>query len=162
RMLRSVPHSPEAGTFDLRRGAQRLHDGTLATRSRDDRIPAATPLPIEPTTDPSILVYRLREKGLDADQLDHALHDASCLLGVSGVSSEMHQVRAAMAQQANARLAVDVDVHRIRHTVGGMAATLGGSEALVGTAGVEAQAAVIRAQVCEHLGSLDLILDRTA
>ena len=112
--------------------------------------------------DPGILVYLLRQKGLDADQLDHALNYASGLLGVSGVSSDMRQVLAAVPQQADARLAVDVYVHRIRQTVGAMAATLGGVDALVFTAGVGEHAAAIRARVCENLGYLGLALDRTA
>jgi acetate kinase len=112
--------------------------------------------------DPGILVYLLREKGLDADQLDHALNYESGLLGVSGVSSDMRQVLAAMPQHADARLAVDVYVHRIRQTVGAMAATLGGVDALVFTAGVGEHAAAIRARVCENLDYLGLTLDRTA
>jgi acetate kinase len=112
--------------------------------------------------DPGILVYLLRQKGLDADQLDYALNYASGLLGVSGVSSDMRQVLAAMPQHADARLAVDMYVHRIRHTVGAMAATLGGVDALVFTAGVGEHAAVIRERVCENLGYLGLTLDHTA
>jgi acetate kinase len=112
--------------------------------------------------DPGILVYLLREKGLDADQLDHALNYESGLLGVSGVSSDLRQVLAAMPQQADARLAVDVYVHRIRQTVGAMAATLGGVDALVFTAGVGEHAAAIRARVCDNLGYLSLALDHTA
>jgi acetate kinase len=112
--------------------------------------------------DPGILLYLLRQQGLDAEQLDHALNYASGLLGVSGISADMRQVLAAMPQQADARLAVEVYVHRIRHTVGAMAATLGGVDALVFTAGVGEHAAVIRERVCENLGYLGLILDRTA
>lgn len=112
--------------------------------------------------DPGILVYLLRQKGLDAEQLDHALNYASGLLGVSGVSSDMRQVLAAAPQHAEARLAIDVYVHRIRQTVGAMAATLGGVDALVFTAGVGEHAAEIRARVCENLGYLGLALDRTA
>ena len=60
------------------------------------------------------------------------------LLGVSGVSSDMRQVLAADAAAGDrrARLAVDVYVHRLRQTIGAMAATLGGVDALVFTAGV--------------------------
>jgi acetate kinase len=112
--------------------------------------------------DPGILVYLLREKGLDAEQLDHALNYASGLLGVSGVASDMRQVLAAVPQQADARLAVEVYVHRIRQTVGAMAATLGGVDALVFTAGVGEHAAAIRERVCENLAYLGLALDRTA
>jgi acetate kinase len=74
----------------------------------------------------------------------------------------MRQVLAAMPQQADARLAVDVYVHRIRQTVGAMAVTLGGVDALVFTAGVGEHAAAIRERVCENLGYLGLALDRTA
>ena len=114
------------------------------------------------TIDPGILVYLLRQKDLDADQLDHALNYESGLLGVSGVSSDMRQVLAAAPHHAEARLAIDVYVHRIRQTVGAMAATLGGVDALVFTAGVGEHAAEIRAWVCENLGYLGLALDRTA
>jgi acetate kinase len=112
--------------------------------------------------DPGILIYLLRQKGLDADQLDYALNYESGLLGISGISSDMRQILAAMPQQADARLAVEVYVHRIRQTVGAMAATLGGVDALVFTAGVGEHAAVIRERVCENLGYLGLALDRTA
>jgi acetate kinase len=112
--------------------------------------------------DPGILVYLLRQKGLDADQLDYALNYESGLLGVSGLSSDMRQVLAAMPQHADARLAIDVYVHRIRQTVGAMAATLAGVDALVFTAGVGEHAAEIRARVCDNLGYLGLALDCTA
>jgi acetate kinase len=112
--------------------------------------------------DPGILLYLLRQKGLDADQLDHALNYASGLLGVSGVSSDMRQVLAVAPHHPDARLAVDVYVHRIRQTIGAMAATLGGVDALVFTAGVGEHAAAIREAVCEHLAYLGLALDPTA
>jgi acetate kinase len=67
-----------------------------------------------------------------------------------------------MPQQADARLAVDVYIHRIRQTVGAMAATLGGVEALVFTAGVGEHAVAIRERVCENLAYLGLTLDHAA
>src|SRR4029434_2820389 len=73
------------------------------------------------TVDPGMLVYLLRHKRLDANALDHALNYESGLLGVSGVSSDMRQVLSELAGNPNARLAVEVYVHRIRQTVGAMA-----------------------------------------
>src|SRR4029077_15627865 len=87
------------------------------------------------TIDPGMLVYLLRHKGLDVNELDHALNYESGLLGLSGVSSDMRQVLAELADNPDARLAIDVYVHRIKQTVGAMAATLGGVDALVFTAG---------------------------
>jgi acetate kinase len=114
------------------------------------------------TVDPGMLVYLVRQKGLDMNELDHALNYESGLLGVSGVSSDMRQVLAALPHNPDAQLAVDVYVHRIRQTIGAMAASLGGVDALVFTAGVGEHAPDIRQRVCEKLNYLGLELDRTA
>lgn len=114
------------------------------------------------TVDPGLLIYLLRQKGLDADRLDCALNFESGLLGVSGVSLDMRQVLAAAPQQPDARLAIDIYVHRVRQTIGAMAVTLGGVDGLVFTAGVGENSAEIRERVCENLGFLGLVLDRNA
>jgi acetate kinase len=114
------------------------------------------------TVDPGMLVHVLRHKGLDVDALDKALNYESGLLGVSGVSSDMREVLSALPSNPDARLAIDVYVHRIRQTVGAMAATLGGIDALVFTAGVGEHAPEIRRRVCENLGFLGLELDQRA
>ena len=114
------------------------------------------------TIDPGMLVHLLRHKGLDVNELDHALNYESGLLGVSGISSDMRQVLSELRGNPDARLAIDVYVHRIKQTVGAMAATLGGVDALVFTAGVGEHAAEIRERVCENLNYLGLEIDRTA
>ncbi|MGE4090429.1 MAG: acetate/propionate family kinase [Candidatus Binatia bacterium] len=114
------------------------------------------------TVDPGMLVYLLRHKGLDLNELDHALNYESGLLGVSGVSSDMRQVLSELPHNPDARLAVDMYIHRIRQTIGAMAATLGGVDAVVFTAGVGEHAPEIRQRVCEKLTYLGLELDRTA
>jgi acetate kinase len=114
------------------------------------------------TIDPGLLIYLLRHKGLDAEELDKALNYESGLLGVSGVSSDMRQVLSELPRNPEARLAVDVYVHRIVQTIGAMAATLGGIDALVFTAGVGERAAEIRQRVCEKLNYLGLLMDPVA
>src|SRR5262245_27881964 len=114
------------------------------------------------TVDPGMLVYLLRHKGMNADELDHALNYESGLLGVYGVSSDIIQVLSELSSNPHARLAVEVYIHRIRQTVGAMAATLGGVDALVFTAGVGEHAPEIRKRVCEKLNYLGLELDRAA
>jgi len=114
------------------------------------------------TIDPGILLYLLRHKGLDVNKLDHALNYQSGLLGVSGVSPDMRQVLSELPHNPAARLAVELYVHRIRQTIGAMAATLGGIDALVFTAGVGEHAPEIRRRVCENLNFLGLELDQRA
>src|SRR6266478_7114096 len=82
------------------------------------------------TVDPGLLIYLLRERGLDVERLDRALNHESGLLGVSGVSADMRQVLAALPHNPDARLAIEIYVHRLRQTIGAMAATLGGVDGL--------------------------------
>ena len=74
----------------------------------------------------------------------------------------MRQVLSELHHNPDARLSVEVYVHRIRQTIGAMAATLGGIDALVFTAGVGEHAPEIRRRVCENLNFLGLELDQRA
>jgi acetate kinase len=114
------------------------------------------------TVDPGILIYLLRHKGLDAEELDSVLNYESGLLGISGLSSDLRQVLSELPHNPDAKLAVDVYVHRIVKTIGAMAATLGGIDALVFTAGVGEGSPEIRKRVCEKLKYLGLELDPAA
>ena len=112
--------------------------------------------------DPGVLLYVLRRKGLTVEQLDHALNYESGLLGLSGISSDMRQILKDAPNNPDARLALEVYVHRLVQTIGAMAAVLGGVDGLVFTAGVGENSARVREIVCEKLGHLGLHLDPTA
>jgi len=114
------------------------------------------------SVDPGVLIYLLRHKGLRVDALDKVLNYESGLLGISGISSDLRQILSELPHNPDARLAVDVYVHRIVKTIGAMAATLGGIDALVFTAGVGEGSPEIRKRVCEKLKHLDLEPDRVA
>jgi len=69
--------------------------------------------------DPGILIYLMRQKGYTADQLDRVLNHASGLKGISGVSADMCQIVAAIAQDnCGQQLAQDMYVHRLRSCIG--------------------------------------------
>jgi acetate kinase len=112
--------------------------------------------------DPGMLIYLLRRKGLSAEQLDHALNHESGLLGISGTSSDMRQILEQSSESPDARLALEVYTHRLVQTIGAMAATLGGVDGLVFTAGVGENSARVRELTCENLDYLGLNLDRAA
>lgn len=110
--------------------------------------------------DPGILLHVQRRYGMNTDQLDRALNHESGLLGVSGVSSDYRQVKAAADKgEEQARLALTIFADRVRATVGALAVTMGGIDALVFTAGIGEHAADLRAAVCERLQFLGLHLD---
>lgn len=112
------------------------------------------------SVDPGILTYLFRQDHLDAQTLDDMLNTKSGLLGVSGVSSDMREVVAAMKKgDARAKLAFDIFVHRLRSGIGSMIAALNGIEALVFTAGIGEHSAEVRAGACANLRFLGLAID---
>ena len=69
---------------------------------------------------------------------------------------------ASNAGDARASLAVRMFVHRARQSIGAMAVTLGGIDALVFTGGIGEHSPEIRAAIAEGLGCLGLVLDEKA
>ncbi len=112
------------------------------------------------SVDPGILIHLLRHGGYDSERLDRVLNRESGLKGISGISGDMRQIQAAMAEgNPRARLAFDAFVHRLRSQIGAMVASLGRIDALVFTAGVGENSAQVRAAVCDGLGFLGIKLD---
>jgi acetate kinase len=110
--------------------------------------------------DPGILTFLMRETEMDGHKLDHVLNQESGLLGISGVSSDMRDILAGIQRgHERAKLAFDVYIHRLRAAIGGMAAVLGGMDALVFTAGVGENSPDVRAAACKTLEFLGIKLD---
>lgn len=102
--------------------------------------------------DPGILIYLVRHKGMDAPQLDRVLNHDSGLKGVSGISGDMREIEAAAGRgEERARLAFDVYIHRLCREIGGMAASLGGVDALVFTGGIGENSPAVRERVSRQL-----------
>ena len=112
--------------------------------------------------DPALGGYLARVSGLSAQEYDVALNRESGLLGLAGVSDFRTVVERREAGDADAGLAFDVTVHRIRKYVGAYAAVLGRLDALAFTGGIGERSAVVRAAVVDGLGVLGLRLDATA
>ena len=112
------------------------------------------------SVDPGILIFLMRQHGLDADQIDDLLNRKSGLLGISGLSGDMRDILADMHRgNKRAKLAFDVYVHRLRSAIGGMAAVMGGLDVLVFTAGVGENSSEVRAATCKGLEFLGIKLD---
>jgi acetate kinase len=115
------------------------------------------------SVDPGALLYLLREKRLSTETLDWELEHESGLTGLSGKSGDMRELLAAEAAgDAAATLALAVYVHRIASAVAALAASLGGLDALVFTAGVGEGSPAIRERVCSRLAFLGIELDAPA
>lgn len=110
--------------------------------------------------DAGLVVSLIRDRGMSVEQVQDLIYKRSGLLGVSGVSNDM---RALLENDTpEARLAVDIFVYRICQEVGSLAASIGGLDALVFTAGIGENATAIRERVCEGSAWIGVHLDKTA
>lgn len=110
--------------------------------------------------DPAIPLYLAREHGYTIAELDELLNKRSGLLGLSGRSDMRELVAAANVGDMTAAHALDVYVHRLRHYIGAYAASLGGIDALVFTAGVGENSSYIRRRAVAGLDFLGLGIDQ--
>ena len=112
------------------------------------------------SVDPGALVAVLRRSGMDADALDHALNEESGMRGLAGGDGlELELERRAADGDESARLAVDVYVHRVAGAVAAMAASAGGLDVLVFTAGIGERSPHVRERVCGRLAFLGVEVD---
>ncbi|MEF8713959.1 MAG: acetate kinase [Accumulibacter sp.] len=110
--------------------------------------------------DPGIVLYLLQQEGMSAKQIEDLLYKRSGLLGLSGIGNDMRVLEA--SDSPRARLAIDLFTYRIARELGGLAAVLGGLDALVFTAGIGENSARIRQLVCEKARWLGVELDEAA
>ncbi len=113
--------------------------------------------------DPGILIHLLRDGEFDVDSLDDLLNQQSGLAGLSGVTNDMRDIiERAGEGDDRCRLAIQVFSHRLRKYVGAYAAVMGGVDAIVFTAGIGENSALIRHRVAQRLEFLGAHLNEEA
>ena len=112
------------------------------------------------TLDPGAVTYLMREHGMSAAEIEDVLYHRSGLAGVSGISSDMRTLLA--SGDAHAHEAVELFVFRAAREIGALAASLGGLDGLVFTAGIGEHAPEIRSRICARCAWLGIILDERA
>jgi len=110
--------------------------------------------------DPGVILYLFQGLGLSVKEVETILYKRSGLLGISGISNDMRDLLRSNSQDA--RLAVDYFVYRAAKEIGAMAATLGGIDGLVFTAGIGENSAEVRRRICESCKWLGVEMDAEA
>jgi acetate kinase len=110
--------------------------------------------------DPGVLLYFIQEKNYSGKQLEHLLYNESGLLGVSTISHDMRILLA--SSDPKAKEAVDLFCYRAALEVGSLSVALGGCDALIFTAGIGEQAAVVRQKICTWLSWLGVKVNQKA
>jgi acetate kinase len=109
--------------------------------------------------DPGVIFHLHRVAGLSVDDIDVLLNRKSGMIGLAGVNDfrDLHQLIA--AGDSNAKLALDVWVHRVRKYVGAYYAVLGTVDAITFTAGSGENDAKVRELVLADLTGLGIAVD---
>jgi acetate kinase len=110
--------------------------------------------------DPGVLLYLLGQCHMTASELEHLLYFESGLKGLSGGTSDMRALLS--SSDPNAKLAIDAFVLRAAKEIAALAATLGGLDGLVFTAGIGENSPEIRARILESCRWLGVELDPEA
>lgn len=108
--------------------------------------------------DPGVLLYLLNENFVDVAGAQRLMYEQSGLIGVSGISSDMHSL---LGQQnlAEAREAVDLFCYSARKHLAALTAALGGIDRLVFTGGIGENSPEIRQRICADLAYLGIDVD---
>ncbi|MBC3984286.1 acetate kinase [Streptomyces sp. AC536] len=109
--------------------------------------------------DPAAIFHLARVGGMSVDEIDALLNKHSGLIGLCG-DNDMREIGRRMGEgDADAQLAFDIYVHRLRKYVGAYTAVLGRVDALAFTAGVGENSAAVREATLRGLGGLGIEVD---
>lgn len=113
--------------------------------------------------DPGTLVYLMERLNIGAEELQEIIQKKSGVKGVSGISNDMRDIEAAIAEgNERAKVALDMYEYRILKYIGAYAAALDGVDVIVFTAGVGENQCDLRERICKHLGYLGVTFDDEA
>ncbi|MEM8894373.1 MAG: acetate kinase [Bacteroidota bacterium] len=109
--------------------------------------------------DPSVLLFLSDHLEMSTKEIDQLLNKKSGLKGLTGTNDLRSILDQYDKGDKAAQLAIAMYVYRIKKYIGAYAAALGELDALVFTAGVGENSAIIRNLICEDLGILGIELD---
>lgn len=143
----SITAVKDGKSVDTTMGLTPLEGIMMGTRSGDIDAGAVTSL--------------MEKEGLNTTGVMNLLNMKSGLLGISGVSSDMRDLSAAVDEgNSRAALAKKMYSYKIKKYIGAFAAAMGGVDVVVFTGGVGENRNEIREAVCENMEFLGIKIDK--
>ncbi|NDW18246.1 acetate kinase [Dysgonomonas sp. 216] len=110
--------------------------------------------------DAGVLSYVMEKEKVGPQTMSTIVNKFSGLLGISGVSSDMREIRGAVdSGNKRAELAFDMFAYRIKKYIGAYAAAMNGIDILVFTGGIGENSSETREAVCKGLEFMGITLD---
>lgn len=112
------------------------------------------------SVDPSAVTFLAEKEHMSIQEVNDMLNKRSGYLGVSGVTSDDRDLRAAAtAGNHRAALAGEMQRYQIKKLVGAYAAAMGGLDAVIFTGGIGEHSADCRRDVCSNMEFFGIQLD---
>lgn len=108
--------------------------------------------------DPAIVPLLMRKRKMDRDEVLEFLNKQCGLLGIAGETFDTRDL--VKRDDEAAKLALAMFSYRIRLAIGAYLAALGDAEAVLFGGGIGEDTPLVRAQACQGLESLGLVLDQ--
>lgn len=109
--------------------------------------------------DPSVIFFLMKKLNKNAEEVNTLLQKESGMLGLTGYADLREITEKASNGNKNCKNALDLAIYRIQKYIGAFTAALNGLDAIVFTAGIGENSAIIRALVCKNLDFLGIDLD---
>lgn len=129
----SITAVKDGKSYDTSMGFSPIAGITMATRCGD--------------IDPSLIQHLMHVEGKSMDEMIHILNHKSGLLGLSGISPDMRDVRESDTDRA--KLARKIFINRIVRYIGSYIAEMGGVDAIIFTAGIGEHDMGVRKEVMD-------------
>ena len=111
--------------------------------------------------DHSLIFYLVNDLGYTLNQVNNLLIKESGMLGLTGYS-DLRDIQAeAENGNADCKLALDMNAYRIKKYIGAYTAAMNGLDAIVFTAGIGENSALLRSMVCSDMQYLGIEFDES-
>ncbi len=111
--------------------------------------------------DPAIVTNLMHEMNLNAEQMSNYMNKKCGVLGISGVSSDFRDLAKASSEgNERAATAIEMFSYGVKKFIGAYAAAMGGVDAIIFTAGIGENDAVIREKCVSGLEYMGVKLDK--
>ena len=110
--------------------------------------------------DPAVMIHLMEQHHMSSEQLSALINTESGLKGISGISSDIHEIEAAAAEgDHRALLAHKAFCYQVRKNIGAYVAAMGGIDVLAFTGDIGETSATVRSLACQGLGYMGIKLD---
>jgi len=110
--------------------------------------------------DPAVMIHLMEQHGMSPEALSTLINTNSGLKGLSGISSDIHEIEAAANEgHHRALLAHKAFCYQVRKNIGAYVAAMGGVDVLAFTGDIGETSAAVRSLACQGLGYMGIKLD---